>query len=307
MVNTSPAQLPRTSHAARAKAALLAACLLAGSMAGCSTKRSQEFSLDVAPTTGMLAVDVTNFNGNIELRAGSKGDAARVEAVARVSPSVPDEQAKAILEGINVDATLDETSARGVLRVTGSSLAADPATHSLDLWIFVPECDGARIDNRGGEVVVVGTTGATQITNRGGAIELRTNQPMTEPVTLTNVDGNIYYQVPATSSGAFDLETLEGTVRYRDRVASSDQMYATAKTHQARLNEGANPVMARTNRGDINVWVDKDPVALTRLIKKSFPDVRDLMFTKGSRRYTRNLPEDHPEVTGQRKPAVGYW
>jgi hypothetical protein len=284
--------------------------LVAFTIGGCGSSREHTYALDVAPTTGLLAIDVENFAGTVEVRAGgpasqgrSRPDRASVIADAEVDASVTDDAARQeILDGIAVNADLIEDAARAVLRVRSTSSHAGAQDHRVHLTIIVPRADGVRIRNSGGNVVVVGTGGATQIENRFGAIEVRTDKDMNQPVTLTNVDGNIYYQVPTTSSGAFDLETLDGIVRYKDRVGSSDHVYSTGRTvHQARLNEGQSPVIARTNKGDVMVWVDKDPVALTRIIKKSFPDPRDMMFLQGSRRHTRNLPEDHPEVTGSRR------
>lgn len=276
-------------------------------LGGCGSSREHTYTLDVAPTTGLLAIDVENFAGTVEVRAGgpasqgrSRPDRASIIVDAEVDASVDDQATRQeILDGMAVNADLIEDGARAVLRVRSTSSHAGANDHRSHLTIIVPRADGVRIRNAGGSVVVVGTGGATEIENRFGAIEIRTDKEMTQPVTLTNVDGNIYYQVPATSSGAFDLETLDGVVRYRDRVGSSDHVYSTGRTlHQARLNGGQSPVIARTNKGDVMVWVDKDPVALTRIIKRSFPDPMDMMFLQGSRRHTRNLPEDHPEVTG---------
>ena len=277
-----------------AGAALMSA-MVAG---GCQASRSDSYTLDVAATTGLIAVDIENFRGTVEVRSGAKGDRITVSSDAEVNPLHAEEDRARILAGISVDATLEEDGARAVLRVRSTSASVGSEDHRVHLVVRAPRVDGVRVVNAGGDVVVVGAGGATEITNRFGAIELRTDKAMNDPVTLLNVEGNIYYQVPKTSTGAFDLETLEGVVRYRDRVASTDRVYAAPRIHQARLNEGTNPVLARTNKGDVMVWVDKDPVALTRIIKKSFPDPRDLLFQQGSRRYTRNLPEDHPEVTG---------
>lgn len=296
-----PARLaPSFARVARGVlAAALVALPLAGA-GGCHSTQQREVALDIAPTTGLLAVDVENFAGSVELRVTGKGDTARVIADGHVDSFTTEPRHGDVAAGINVTTELIEEGARAVLKVRSTS-AFEGSDHRVHLFISVPRCDGVRIVNAGGTVLVVGASGATEISNRFGAVELRTNQEMTDPVTITNVDGNIYYQVPTTSSGRFDLATLDGKVVYRDKVVGSDQQYAAPGMHQARLNNGENPVVARTNKGDVLVWVDKDPVALTRIIKKSFPDPRDMLFTSGSRRYTRNLPEDHPEVTGVRE------
>lgn len=269
--------------------------VLAALMGGCGASRSHEYAFDIAPTTGMLAVDVENFRGSVEVRADDRLDEARVEATSHAGLLTGD-QAEAMVAGMDVHAELVEEGARAVLRVRSESDREDAGDHWVNIRVRVPRCEGVRIENRGGTVLVVGTGGGTMITNREGAIEFRTDQAMLDPVTLTTTDGNVYYQVPIGSKGRFDLETLSGSVWYRDSVAGTDETYSAPRLYQARLNEGENPVLARTSRGDISVWVNEDPVGLTRVYKKSLPDPRDQLYLQGSRRYTRNLPDDHAEV-----------
>lgn len=265
--------------------------------AGCGSSRTHEFTFDIAPTTGMLAVDVDNFHGSVEIRAQTAGDTATVVGVARASDRLGDQRQLAV-DATTIDATLIEDGANAVLNVRTGTPRENLGDHWVDLHIRVPRCQGVRVQNRGGNVIVVGTAGGTEITNRQGVVEFRTNQPVTDPVTLTTTDGNVYYQVPVGSTGAFDLETLDGKVWYRDRVSATDRTYSSDRTHQSRLAGGENPIVARTNRGTINVWVDENPQDIGRLIKRTLPDLQDHVFQKGSQRFRRNLPEDHPEVQG---------
>ncbi len=50
----------------------------------------------------------------------------------------------------------------------------------------------------------------------------------------------------------------------------------------------------RTNDGDIRMLIMEDPLALTRAFKGSFPEVGDHLYLDGTRRFTRNLPDDTP-------------
>lgn len=294
----------RGTGGARASAMLVLGMLAAG----CTISRTEEHRFDIAPTTGLLAVDVENFRGKVELRADQRAEQAVVRATVHASRGMGD-QAQAALDETHVSADLEEEGARAVLRVRTASPRENTGDHWVNLVLRVPRCQGVRIDNRGGLVMVVGASGGTAITNRLGAVEYRTDQPMTDPVTITTTDGDVYYQIPAESSGQFDLQTLDGKVWYRDRVQGTDRAYVVPGGHQSRLNEGTNPIALRTNRGNINIWVDKDPVAITRIVKTTPPDPQDLWFLQGSRRYTRNLPDDHPELMrdkGENRRIGGY-
>lgn len=273
--------------------------------AGCAGTSKHDYAFDIAPTTGMLALDIENFRGNVEVRVDRRIDRAEVFASAAARrPTMKDE--KTVLDEMWVNAELIEEGARATLKVRTGSPREDTGDHWVDLLVRLPRCDGLRIDNRNGTVVVVGTSGGTAITNRLGAVEFRTDKAMTDPVTITTTDGDMYYQVPVGSAGAFDIHTLAGSIWYRDRVQGSDKSYNAPGEYRVRLNEGTSPVVLRTNRGDINIWVDEDPVGLTRIMKRELPDVQDYWYLQGSRRHTRNLPEDHPEVTRRQITVNAY-
>jgi hypothetical protein len=268
--------------------AAAAAAAVAG--AGCTTAEKRQYTLEVPAPTRLLAVDVENFRGRVEVRADRGGDAVRLAARVRAGSSDQSER-KAAAEAVEVDAEIEEVEGRGTLRVR--TWTTDPgAGHAVDLLIQVPRCDGLRVVNDGGDVEVVGTGGAAWIENRFGAIELRTARELSEDVTLLAVDGNIFLQVPPGSRGRFDLETLAGESVVRDRVGGTDGTYSTGPTLATTVGGGQNTILARTNRGDIRVWLMEDPEALTRLIKTTAPNTGDLLFLKGSRRSTRNLPDD---------------
>lgn len=273
----------------------LALCAASAWLGGCSVSRPRDYTLDIAATTGMLAVDIENFRGSVEVRTDHRVQQAVVSAKASAHVSMGDQSVAAIDE-IWIDADLVEEGARGVLTIRTGSPRENMGDHWVSLYVSVPRCEGLRVVNTGGVVEVVGTSGGTTITNHLGSVEFRTAKPMTDPVAITTTDGEIYYQVPAGSTGRFDMATLEGRVWYRDRVQGTDNSYAAPGLHTARLNGGSNPVALRTNRGNINVWVDEEPTELTRIIKHDAPDIQDYWFLQGSRRHTRNLSEDHPEV-----------
>lgn len=278
---------------------------VAAALGGCASTQPSEYTFDIAATTGMLALDIENFRGSVEVRADPRVEQATVSATSSASMERREDENAAIADTW-IEADLTEESARAVLRVRTGSSRENTGDHWVDLVVRVPRCGGVRIDNRDGFVEVVGTSGGTTITNRLASVEFRTNEPMTDPVSITTTDGDIWYQVPMGSSGSFDLHTLQGNVWYRDRVQGSDKVYSAPGVYHARLNEGTNSIEMRTNQGNINVWVDEEPTELTRLFKRDPPNPQDFWFLQGSRKHTRNLPEDHPDVTRKQVTVNPY-
>lgn len=252
-----------------------------------------------------LAVDITNFRGSVELRGNPKAKNITIDSKVHVDSDVELATRDAYTQMVNVESALEQTEGGAVLRIKSTSQREQYDDHWVHLYVVLPYIDGVRIDNRGpmrgiineGDVEVVNAGGAHYITNRKGAIEVRTSRPITDPVQLTNVDGNIYYQVPLGSTGRFDLETMEGECAFKDKSGTTDETYSTRTMLQSMLGDGDNDVVCRTNAGDIRVWVREDALDYTRVIKKTPPDLRDYMNLQGSRRHTRNLPEDTPRQT----------
>ncbi len=271
-------------------------------MVGCaSTAMVHEHRLELPEGTRMLAVDVENFSGVVEVRGdrGQEGQAmVRAEVVTAWDA---DREARGrVSESVDVWAEIvEEEPGLAVLRVrTGNSIEGHE--HGVRIYIESPRIDGTRIVNQGGYVEVVGVRGGTHIENRFGMIELRTDHPLTEDVTILNTDGPILVRMPPGSTGLFDLETLDGEASMSDESGDISEMRSTHETLHTMLGDGSNMVLARTNLGDVRVWVTKDAEAYSRSIKQTMPDVRSGLFLDGSRRHTRNLPDDEP----RRNPPV---
>lgn len=292
---------------------VLVSLLAAPLLLSCGSTRTLDYTLDLAPTTGPLALDIDNYRGSVIVRIDPRLERAQVRATIRSEPGgppsaegeTPAESANPI-PPVDVSAELIEDGPRATLRVRSLTARDDDADSSVHLSISTPRCDGLRISNRGGAVTAINTAGATQITNRDGFVELRTSRPMVDPVTITTTDGNIYFQAPPASTGRFDLHSLDGQTTFIDRVGQSLGAHKTTEnSYTSVLNSGTNDIVARTNRGDIRVWIIERPVALTRMFKLRLMDPLDSLYTGGRRGYTRELPVDDPRFTGP-SPRAGH-
>ncbi len=283
-------------YKAIALAALGASLAFSG---GCRRTSHQTVELDLAPTTGILALDVDHFRGDVTVFAGSGDRTIEIQGTVRIDGGKNKAHKRRMHDAVSIDAQLEEDGARGILRVRTSSERAVYDDHRMHLTIRVPRCDGVRIENHWGAVNVYDAAGSAEIHATAGPIQFLTTHPITDPVVLTAVDGLIWYQVPDGSTGAFDLQTLDGHIWYRERVSGmTTDAVATPTTFQGVLEDDTNSVIARTNNGDINVWVVNDPMAIRRAFPNARPSVQDKLFGQTSRRHRRNLPIDHPEVTG---------
>lgn len=270
--------------------------MFVGCLSGCaSTADVKEHRLVLPEGIQKLAVDVENFRGVVELR-GDRGQEGKALVRAQVVTAWDADEAalEVVDENVSVDVIVDEEQpGLAVLRVRTSN-SIDGYDHAVRLYIETPRVDGTRIRNQGGYVEVVGVRGATHIENRFGMIELRTDHPVKENVTLLNTDGPIMARLAEGSTGIFDLETLEGQASMRISAGDLGSTRSGLNMFHTVLDSGTNTVLARTNVGDITVAVTENPQAYSRLIKQTLPNVTDQWFLEGSRRHTRNLPNDTP-------------
>lgn len=279
--------------------ALLALFALAALFApGCAMATSEgRFDVPGAASYRLLAVDIENYRGSVEVRVDPRLSEAQVEGYVYGAAFTGDEEADAeVARSVTLDSFIEETAPGiGTLRVRTTTPDTNPL-HAVALRVYVPRCDGVRVVNRGGLVEIVGTDGPVEIDNHSGDVEFRTNQPMVHDASVLVVDGTVYFQVPPGSTGFVDLETLEGKSIVKNRDGDALSTYTTQEIIQTRIGVGDNAITMRTNYGDLRLWVMEDPESLTRVFRGRAPDFAEGLFLQGSRRHTRNLPDDEPRV-----------
>lgn len=294
--------------------------LAASALTGCrGVAERVDREIELPAGLRLLAVDVENFGGDVEIRADRRdaGEPALVRGKVTADWGVGEERREALAAETAIETELeyDESTGLGVLRVRSAGEwdameGPDPVGRGVSLYIEAPRVDGLRVVNSGGVVEAVGTGGATFVNNRFGAIEVRTDRPIRHDVTLLTVDGNVYFQVPPGSAGVVDMEAVRGRSIFRDRAGGSSRVTATDTGLDGSSGlvavvgaepagaEPGNRVVIRTTNGVLRAWIMEDPIALARVWKSDPPDLRDYLFRDGSRRFTRNLPDDEPKRSG---------
>ena len=208
---------------------------------------------------GGAAVDVSNFRGTVAVRVKPwlKDIGVSYDVVADGEVKDGD----AVRGAVTVHAEMDTAGELPVLVVrTGTAREGDD--HRVRLRIDMPACSGVRVINHGGEVTVHGTSGAVQIENDGGAVEVKTSHPLAAPVALTTSGGSIYLRAARNSSAAVDARAEGGDVVWE--AADSSTKLTAFRAAPGKLtvgvNEAAHSVLLRTSGGDIHVSFLADPV-----------------------------------------------
>lgn len=232
---------------------------------GASFPRSYTFSRTMAPIGA--AVDVENNKGRVKIVADSGVDEITVNADVHVAQSVDKEKREGVAKQVRVVAAMETDGPRPVLRVRSESPRPDAADHSVDLLIRMPVVTGVLVRNSGGHVILEGVSGAVQVENVGGSIELRTPRRLDEPVALITDTGNVWLQAPVTTTGQFELRSDEGVVSFDSAHVLPQNVYSSRGVYRAVLNDGANDVLLRTGEGKVRVYIQEEPMKLVRFFK----------------------------------------
>lgn len=250
-------------------------CLLiaAAASSGCTYTSEQSWTFE-APIAETLrvdgpAIDVENFRGDVEVRIDPNARELRVLRMLHVHDDSTVGDRRTVLEQSPCDVTFDERDGAPVLIVRSHSALPDQDERRATLRIVAPSSGGVRVINGGGEVILVGVSGAIHVENERGPIEVRTEHALIDPVALNTGKGNIYLQAPFASTGAIDVDAGSGRAVFEapHHAAKITQHRATRGRFTAVYNGGANPVLLRTGDGNASVMFIENPRGRVRTFR----------------------------------------
>lgn len=271
-------------------------------LGGCSGTQTHTYSLTMPEGVVRMGVDIENYRGHVEVIADDSARNITVDGWIWLGAEALEAGGEEPYALTRIDAVIDrspDAPGSAVLRIRTDTEHSEFQEHHVRLIVRSPRIDGLRIVNRDGYIEVVNASGAIDIENHTGGVQFRSSKPMLDAVRVLTTDTNVWFQVPAGSRGDVELETLEGRAVYKNALTDSDQTYTTRSQDgtdgsviRTVLDGGDNPVNIRTNRGDVRLLIMEDPVAYKRNFYKVLPDLRNYWRQDGSRRYTRNRPDD---------------
>ncbi len=248
--------------------ALTGACSLA-SIGGCSMDvRSESLTLAAPERATPLLIDIETFRGDVTVRVEPHRRDVAVWSGVRASGDVEDAETSEVDRAVKVTAVVEDRTGGPtlVIRATSDRVGDD---HRADIEATVPGTEGVRVKTGAGEVILVGVRGAMVVENGDGAIEVRTNEPLTAASTITTNNGDVYYQAPLRSTGAFDVRSEDGEAIWRaaSPEALATPLVYTKHGYTVSLNQGTNAVTIRTGKGTASVVLMDDPQSRIRTFR----------------------------------------
>lgn len=226
----------------------------------------QRTALVKVPIEGMkipreypASVEVSNWNGNVQVYANDKYGEPEVRAKARALDTAAAGNLENLQTAVKIRAVSSEEFGKRVFRVTGTIVGSNPAI-ALDLQIRIPRAWGVRVVNAGGEVEIVGAGGPVTVENGspgrpGGDIQFRSGIPITDAVAMTTSEGHVLYQVGPGSTGDIDLQAFDGTPEVDATSGSLQGITFTANHWRGTLDKGTNQIRLRSDKGDVRMLV----------------------------------------------------
>ncbi|GJM19142.1 MAG: hypothetical protein DHS20C14_13550 [Phycisphaeraceae bacterium] len=215
-----------------------------------------------------LGVDVTNNAGGVFVTAHDRYEEAKVEFHVRHvlllrklarEENWPDDA----LRGPWFVAEHDHGSQTGVLRVRATDRTLpDGSRPLLDVHIYTPACDGVVIENTHGDVELVGVRGTVSVVSDGG-IELRTDEPLTQDLSLRTSGSGVLVVAAPTSSGTFLITAPEGRATFTSKFGTAERVTSEQGRWIGVWNGGANTVTLQAAHGHARYMVKDRPELYT--------------------------------------------
>lgn len=217
------------------------------------------------------AMDVENQNGSITIICSDRYTEASIQA--RMPKNDRQEVESWGLDSKDKDnwviAEHDSGPDRSILRVTTLNAPLENGFQPrIDLIIKTPVCDGLLVRNAGGSVDVTGVRGAITIESgyaggQGGRVEVRSGEPIVEPVRITSSVGPVYLVVPPDSRGTIDIESDGGIAVFNSSFGRVVNVEPTQHRWTGVWNDGENLIQLYAGHADARMLVVERPVTYT--------------------------------------------
>lgn len=248
-------------------ATLLIGALACGALTGCGGPKATDEAYIFA-FSGPTAVDVSSFNGDVEILVDSRGgDEISVEVTRHAMfGKGRNDDAKAALNTIAWTANVDQSTTPATVRVTTNTTHPEPHFLRAHVVVRVPAAMGVTVRTSRGEVYAKNVRGPIDIQSTEGDVRVMTNWAITEPVTIITSEADIDYRVRGDSTAAIDAETINGKALARVRYGRFILRNPKPGKMIATLNRGSNPVVLRTTDGDIRIAVVHNPTEVGPMV-----------------------------------------
>lgn len=215
---------------------------------------------------GSCALDIENYSGEVSVWV----DPTLATPVVRCFRLEPGQISNVIVTQRApawVAAEASDNDGRRVLRVLAMREQETDAA-AVTLEIRTPTCDGIRVRNAGGRVVLRGVSGAVEVQNVSGLAGLVpdvlviTKESLTMPVNISSQGGSVELQIGANSAGRLALDAGGGRVEVKTIGARVEGVKTDGATWTGVLNRGDHEMKVRTSGGLVRLKLIEDGLGL---------------------------------------------
>lgn len=244
-------------------AALASSALVLALFAGCSVPTHHDLRIananNAAKADRPLTVDIENYRGSVEVQVVPGLTKPTLQAWVLDETNGFMRLTDDALVKSWYAADIASVQGRPVLRIL-TKRTSETKPSSVRLVVQTPSCDGIRVRNSGGDVVLKGVSGEIAVENgykggEGGDISIATTHRIAEPMSLRTTKGDIAVLVPANSQGRLDIITPKGSPEVNVRADGLDAVKKTLTAFAATLNGGAKPWSMLSAEGSIRLEV----------------------------------------------------
>ena len=214
---------------------------------------------------GMVHVVVKNVEGDVRIRGTHKNGADMGPTTVRLRPHSTGGSGPEVtkqLDNMKWNAEMKpQLDGSRILEVT---IATDDPTAwfvKCEIEVDTPRLGRVSVNTTHGRVLIVDNHGGVHVQTTFGDVRMLTPWPITEPCSIDDKDGDVEWIVRGESSGAFDCETIGGSMHVFARYG---RCIATDKRNDhnslaSTLNGGTNPIVIRVTDGDIYIATVENP------------------------------------------------
>ena len=233
---------------------------------GCAVREIRQVPIENAITDPSipLALEIESQGGDVHIIIDDRLTEATVEVRVHAGwHRLRGGQVEMIRSAQATAQVVDGDKGRTLEVITQAPLgAADDL--DIDLFISMPRCDGLSLRNSHGFIELVNIGCSINIDHgigggRAGDIEIRTEQSITEPVHITNANGNVFFWTGPDTTGLLSLRSMDGRATAQVRSGSVSNVNPTDSHWTGRLNGGDNEFTIRTGQGRIRLIVTDKP------------------------------------------------
>lgn len=253
---------------ARACLSLTFAAAIPLLLGGCAVQEVRQVAIEgpVAAPSSPLALEIDSQGGDIHIIVDERLTEPTVKARVHAGWHRLREGQVEMIRSAQATAQVVNGDQGRVLQVTTQAPLDTEEDLDIDLTIHMPRCDGLTLRNTHGFIEIVNVGCAIQIDHgvgggNGGDLEIRTEQDITEPISITNTDGNVFFWTGPNTTGLLDLRSMDGRATAQVRSGSVSDVTPNDSHWTGRLNDGENEFTIRTGQGRIRLIVTDKPAS----------------------------------------------